>query len=85
MLEMVMVKWLVDMFLKTVTLIHNVMIQVTLRIFLGMLKSMILVVDMFLWTSILNYSRMVTTFSRDWLHYYELILEGEVESSDDDS
>ena len=45
--------------LKTATLSPSVMIQVTLMILMGMLKIVMLLVDMVIWTDILIYNIMV--------------------------
>ena len=49
-----------------------------------MLTIVMLVVDTVLWTAIMIYNRMVTIFSREELHYDELILEGRVIGSGDE-
>ena len=54
-------------FLKA-TLSHNVMVQVTLIILMGILKRVMLVVDVVLWTSILIYNRMI------WNHWWMIML-----------
>ena len=53
---------------KTTTLSPNVKIQVILRIWMGMLKRVMLVVDMVLWTAILIKNRLV------WNHWWMIII-----------
>ena len=52
---------------------------------MGLLTRVVLEVEMGIWTDILIKNILVTIFSRRELHYDELILEGKVESSDDES
>ena len=59
MLKLVMVMWVVDMFFRTAILYHNLKVQVPFRILVWMLKSMMLIVAMVLWTPILIHKNIV--------------------------